>query len=91
MTDHEVKELMRVNGLCGHLTDGQVCIMLRAHDDGVHDRGWTIHKTVEEGVPPRDFRDSTTYHHVSDGTKTFTTTNEAHAQWLASTLTRLDL
>jgi hypothetical protein len=87
----ETKELLRTRGLWGKITNDQICILPRGHDSGGHDRGWAVRITDDVPVFPRDSRDVTTTYHVHDGNKSFTTPNKEHAEWLASTLTRLDL
>jgi hypothetical protein len=92
MTDAEVKVILRAQGMCGHiLVDRHACILPIGHDGGEHERGWKTTKHVYPDPHAHDSRVSITRYVVSDGTRTFTADHEVDAQWLASTLTRLDL
>lgn len=94
MTKAEVKEIIRAQGLCGHVMEGHVCIQLRHHDDDAHERGWTVVRREVRSAYKRDEREADDV--VFDvkevnASKVFTTDNKDHAEWLASTLTRLEL
>jgi hypothetical protein len=98
MTEAEVKEVIRDRGLCGHIADNHVCIQLRHHDDDAHERGWTVVRREVRSAYKRDEREADdVVFDVTDGRpvygsgKVFTTDNKDHAEWLANTLTRLEL
>jgi hypothetical protein len=99
MTDAEVKEILRSNGMCGRVSDGFACLLERHHDDNVHERGWTVKRDTVRSPYKRDEREADdVVFHVQESAPTcghpakcFTTYNQAHAEWLASTLTKLDL
>jgi hypothetical protein len=97
VTEAEVKEIVRTKGLCGHVSNGHVCIQLRHHDDNAHERGWTVTRRTVRSAYKRDEREADdVVYDVTEGSsagraKVFTADNKDHADWLASTLTRLDL
>lgn len=87
---------VREVGLCGHLIDDytKICIQARGHDDGDHERTWLVHKTTVPNPYARDSREAeTVVYRVCDprSDKLFETESREHAEWLAATLTRLDL
>lgn len=99
MNEAKVKEIVRGQGLCGHVSDGHVCIQDRHHDDDMHERGWTVTRRTVRSAYKRDEREADdVVYDVTEGRpsyghpcKVFTTDNKSHAEWLASTLTRLEL
>ena len=99
MTEAEVKEIIRTKGMCGHVSDGHVCIQPRHHDDDVHEKGWTVTRQTLRPAYKHDEREADDIvYNVTEGAppygrpcKVFTTDNKSHAEWLASTLTRLEL
>ena len=94
MTEAEVKEILRGQGMCGHITDGHACILERHHDDGAHDQGWRVARRNVRSAYKRDEReaDDVVFDVIDRRShKVFTTSRQQDAEWLASTLTRLDL
>lgn len=99
MTESAVKEILRTQGMCGHISDGHACIQLRHHDDDVHERGWlVVRRTVSSGYKRDEREPDDVVYDVREGSpgrerycKVFSTESKEHAEWLASTLTRLDL
>jgi len=98
MTDAEVKEIVRSKGMCGRIANGQICILERAHHDNAHERGWTVSRRTVCSAYKRDEREANdiVFDVIEGGVdddhrKTFSTDNQLHANWLASTLTRLEL
>lgn len=102
-TENDAKIILREKGLCGHVyTDGAqrvACVLDRHHDDDAHEKGWTVTKRLERSAYRRDEREpDDVYYDVKENrpiygfpAKVFTTSNKQHAEWLASTLTRLEL
>lgn|SRR5574341_582918 len=86
---------VREAGLCGQLIDDQtkLCIRAKGHDNGEHDRAWLVKRVTLPDPHARDSRESITVYQVLDpkSSKRFETYSSVHAEWLASTLTRLDL
>jgi hypothetical protein len=99
VTKNEAKEILRAQGLCGHVEDGYICIQLRHHDDDAHERGWTVARREVRSAYDRDDRSGVrVVFDVQESqpahgrpSKRFTSDDESHAEWLAITLTRLDL
>ena len=58
--------------------------------NGAHREGWTVRKRVEPDYTTRRGND-VYYDVVEAGDRKFTTDNLADAEWLASTLTKLNL
>jgi hypothetical protein len=84
--EQDARALIRGLGLCGHVDAGLVCILPIGHDQGMHDRGWTVEERVEDDPRAHDSRCSITSYRVSDGTKRFETDSKEHAEWLVSVL-----
>jgi hypothetical protein len=87
---------LRRQGLCGRITDGQACVLERYHDDRAHENGWVVVRRAVRSAYDLDERDpADVVFDVQRATHPlsmmFTTTNREHADWLASTLTQLDL
>ncbi len=101
MNEREIQQVVREKGMCGRLlgVDGyrSVCIKDLGHDGGIHDLGWTVQRRTIISSYKRDEREADSIvFDVREGApvgfrRVFTTDNEDHAKWLASTLTRLDL
>ena len=98
MTEADVKEILRSKAMCGHVSAGFACILPRHHDDDVHERGWTVVRRTVSSAHKLDYRDpDDVVYDVREAApvgpgyrKVFSTENKDHADWLASTLTRLE-
>lgn len=95
MNERDVRLILRGKGMCGYVSgpthNRSACVLDVGHDGAVHDRGWVVTKNIDADPEAHDSRESIVTWHVSDGSRLFISYNYADAEWLASTLTRLDL
>lgn len=98
ISESNVKIILREKGLCGHVYSVGIqrvaCVLDRDHDNGEHEKGWTVSKRIVHSSYKHDEREpDDIFYDVKNcsSSMTFSTENQEHAEWLASTMTRLDL